>query len=92
MKKSVFILETPTRCVGCPFCGNEYTGEGMNIECVASYCCLNAYEIENIESKPDWCPLMDLPEKDSGDYPSNTFDAGYAEGWNTCIDEIAGEL
>lgn len=38
----------------------------------------------------DWCPLMDLPEKDTGIYPANTVDAGYAEGWNTCLDEITG--
>ena len=37
-----------------------------------------------------WCSLMKLPEKDNGCYPINTFDAGHAEGWNTCIDEIAG--
>lgn len=43
-----------------------------------------------IRVKPDWCPLMDLPEKDNGDYPANTFDAGFAEGWNQCIDEIGG--
>lgn len=27
-----------------------------------------------IRVKPDWCPLIDLPEKDNGDYPSNTSD------------------
>lgn len=41
-----------------------------------------------IRVKPDWCPLIDLPEKDNGDYPANTSDAGFAEGWNQCIDEI----
>ena len=33
---------------------------------------------------------MLVPEKDNGDYPANTFDAGFAEGWNQCIDEITG--
>lgn len=41
-------------------------------------------------SKPDWCPLMDLPEKDNGDYPANTSDADFVEGWNQCIDDITG--
>lgn len=36
------------------------------------------------------CPLMTLPEKDNGSYPVETFDAGYAEGWNAYIDEITG--
>lgn len=47
------------------------------------------YDCES-KSRPDWCPLMDLPEKDNGDYPANTFDAGHADGWNDCIDEITG--
>ena len=46
--------------------------------------------VPNNDVIPDWCPLMDLPEKDNGDYPANTFDAGFAEGWNQCIDEITG--
>ena len=28
--------------------------------------------------------------QDNGDYPANTFDAGFVEGWNQCIDEITG--
>ena len=43
-----------------------------------------------IRVKPDWCPLVDLPKKDNGDYPANTSDASFVEGWNQCIDEITG--
>ena len=43
-----------------------------------------------IRVKPDWCPLIYLPEKDNGHYPANTSDAGFVEGRNQCIDEIAG--
>lgn len=46
--------------------------------------------VPNDDAIPGWCPLMDLPEKDNGDYPANTSDAGFAEGWNQCIDEITG--
>lgn len=52
------------------------------IDCEYGYC----------QGKPDWCPLMDLPEKDNGDYSANTFDASFVEGWNQCIDEITGEV
>ena len=48
------------------------------------------WNIEDLSVRPDWCPLIDLPEKDNGDYPANTSDAGFAEGWNQCIDEITG--
>jgi hypothetical protein len=54
------------------------------------FCKINCKDIKDVSTKPDWCPLMDLPEKDDGDYPSNTFDAGFVEGWNQCIDEITG--
>lgn len=51
---------------------------------------INCRDIEDLSAKPDWCPLIDLPEKDNGDYPANTSDAGFVEGWNQCIDEITG--
>lgn len=51
---------------------------------------MNDRRVPNNDVIPDWCPFMDLPEKDNGDYPTNTFDAGFAEGWNQCIDEIGG--
>ena len=50
----------------------------------------NSRDIIDLSIRPDWCPLMDLPEKDNGDYPANTSDAGFVEGWNQCIDEITG--
>ena len=98
MSKSVLVIETPEKCVVCIFCqefgigGREHAccyatnGDSENdmklIDCIYEY----------RQSKPDWCPLMDLPEKDNGDYPANTFDAGFAEWWNQCIDEITGEV
>ena len=55
-----------------------------------AFCRINCRDIKDLSARPDWCPLMDLPEKDNGDYPANTSDAGFAEGWNQCIDEITG--
>lgn len=85
MQKSVFTIETPERCEDCPCIG-------ISAGCHVGYCKLagkinSDYHVKII---PDWCPLMDLPEKDNGDYPANTVDAGFAEGWNQCIDEITG--
>lgn len=83
MSKSVLVIDTPESCEGCcMFC---YTYHGFQ-------CLITGKTIENSTDRPDWCPLMDLPEKDNGDYPANTFDAGFAEGWNQCIDEITGEV
>lgn len=80
MSKSVLVIDTPEKCDSCDLC------------CITFYpfCKVNARDIIDLNIVPDWCPLMDLPEKDNGDYPANTFDAGFAEGWNQCIDEIGG--
>lgn len=80
MNKSVLVMNTPENCESCVLHGGIFH----------SFCKINCRCIEDLSTKPDWCPLMDLPEKDNGDYPNNTFDAGFAEGWNQCIDEIAG--
>lgn len=97
MSKSVLVLDTPKNCCYCPFsteyCGSlEYDGCCELAECLDGEMRLieeKHYDYEN-ESRPDWCPLMDLPEKDNGDYPANTSDADFVEGWNQCIDDITG--
>nr|DAL99136.1 MAG TPA: hypothetical protein [Caudoviricetes sp.]DAR21139.1 MAG TPA: hypothetical protein [Caudoviricetes sp.] len=99
MSKSVLVMETPENCYVCPFgtayCSAlEYEGLCELADCLDCDVILMTEEHYDCESKsrPDWCPLMDLPEKDNGDYPANTSDAGFAEGWNQCIDEITGGM
>lgn len=99
MSKSVLVIDTPTNCYDCPFgtryCSDlEYEGLCELADCLDYDVILMTEEHYDCESKsrPDWCPLMDLPEKDNGDYPANTFDAGFAEGRNQCIDEITGKV
>lgn len=82
MSKSVLAIDTPKNCCSCHLCGFTLNSQ---------YCRGKKKDIKDTSVKPDWCPLMDLPEKDNGDYPSNTFDAGFAEGRNECIDEITEE-
>lgn len=48
------------------------------------------FDASTLDELIQTCPLMTLPEKDNGSYLVETFDAGYAEGWNACIDEITG--
>lgn len=87
MSKSVLVIDTPESCINCKIGQNMSNCMETCIRCpIAGKCALD----EEAESIPDWCPLMDLPEKDNGDYPANTFDAGFAEGRNECIDEITG--
>lgn len=63
MSKSVLALDTPEKCESC-----------MYISTFRSFCKINCRDIKDASVKPDWCPLMDLPEKENGDYPSNTSD------------------
>ena len=81
MSKSVLVIDTPENCRSC-----YLRGFTLNLQ----YCRGKLKDIKDTSVKPDWCPLMDLPEKDNGDYPANTVDAGFVEGWNQCIDEITG--
>lgn len=97
MSKSVLVIDTPENCYYCSFgsaycSGIEYVAYCELADCLDYDAFLMTEEYYDSESKsrPEWCPLMDLPEKDNGDYPANTSDAGFAEGWNQCIDEITG--
>lgn len=83
MSKSVLVIDTPESCRSC-----YLRGFTLNLQ----YCRGKLKDIKDVSTKPDWCPLMDLPEKDNGDYPANTSDTGFAEGWNQCIDEITGGM
>ena len=99
MSKSVLVIDTPENCYDCPFgtryCSDlEYEGLCELADCLDYDVILMTEEHYDCESKsrPDWCPLVDLPEKDNGDYPAITSDTGFAEGWNQCIDEITGGM
>ena len=87
MSKSVLVIDMPERCIDCEIGQNYSSIIEAWISCPIAGKSVLYGEAESI---PDWCPLMDLPEKDNGDYPANTFDAGFVEGWNQCIDEITG--
>lgn len=81
MSKSVLVIDAPESCRSC-----YLRGFTLNLQ----YCRGKLKDIKDTSVKPDWCPLMDLPEKDNGDYPANTSDAGFVESWNQCIDKITG--
>ena len=76
MGKSVLVIDTPENCYDCPF-GTAYCGELEYVGLCELAECLGCNEI-----------LM--TEKYDGDYPANMSDAGFVEGWNQCIDAIAG--
>lgn len=91
MSKAILVIDMPNECTECPvhfldligkddfrlWCGKKC----KNIELHDNGCIKTGY-------KPDWCPLKTLPKKED----VNLFNdrAGYALGWNACIDEISG--
>lgn len=71
MSKSVLVIDTPENCYDCLF-GTAYCGKLEYAGCCELAYRLNQdvilmteehYDRES-KSRPEWCPLMDLPEKD----------------------------
>lgn len=97
MSRSVLVIDTPENCYDCPFgtafCSAlEYEGLCELADCLGCDEILITEEHYDCESKsrPDWCPLKPLPEKDTKKHFPDEFECGYAAGWNSCIDEIKG--
>lgn len=97
MSKSALVIDTPENCYDCPF-GISYCGE-LEYEglCELAYCLdydvfLMTEEHYDCESKsrPDWCPLKPLPEKNTTENDMADYQCGMVDGRNQYIDEIAG--
>lgn len=82
MRKSVLVIDTSEDCASCYLCG--FT---LNLQ----YCRGKKKDIKDTSTKPDWCPLKPLPEKDDFvNVPHDEYYTGYHDGWDNCIDEITG--
>lgn len=90
MGKALLVLdETVEKCMDCP-CYNETV-------CYCNPIDRNVRDAVNAGTKPDWCPLIPMPERKEvmrcgGSF--NIFDyeqKGRQEGWNDCIDAICAE-
>lgn len=88
MSKSVLVIDTPERCIDCEI-GQNYSS--IIETCVFCPIAGKSTLDGEVESIPDWCPLMDLPEKDDFDDPYDEYYTGYRDGWNRCLEEITGE-
>lgn len=97
MSKSVLVIDTPENCYDCPFgtayCGEfEYVGYCELADCLDYDVILMTEEHYDCESKsrPDWCPLKPLPEKNTTENDMTDYQCGMVDGRNQCIDEITG--
>ena len=80
MSKCVLVMNMPSCCIKCPL-----------YDYVPSSCFLTNKFQNNISEdfKPDWCPLRELPEKNTKKYSDGyKYGKGYQNGYNACIDEL----
>ena len=83
MSKLILVIDTPDSCRECPLCAEEHMT-------YRDYCRITDDVIWTLD-KPEWCPLLELPEKLSPTgNPYDEYGDGYVDGYNACIDEILG--
>lgn len=85
MSKAILVLnEMPESCIKCYaikashgmiYC--EVMQKGTNKDAV-------------YKSRPDFCPLKPMPEKDVYSSRYDEYLSGYNDGWNNCLREIGG--
>ena len=82
MSKAVLVMEMPTKCRKCSCRYIDQHGDAM---CKAKRKFIDTGD----GSKPNWCPLRELPGKAYHEYFCDN--GRYDRGWNECLDKITGE-
>ncbi len=90
MSKCVLVMDMPSSCSKCDLRGKNYGLENVCFGKVEHSKKYGDYykDIQNIETRPDWCPLRNLPEKDNKSYFPDEYSDGHRDGYNACIDEL----
>ena len=97
MTKGIIVLdEIPNNCF---YCRLKKRPAGMSFPedmvCGVAEQSVCQYKPHNINgTKPDWCPIKEIPVRleelkyshSMGDYQRK----GFSRGWNACLDEIEG--
>lgn len=87
MKAILVIDEMPIKCEDCPL----HYRKRQEI-----YRCEMTNKNVRLNSKPSWCPLKPMPNKQATNLAIGIdlvdgFKDGWNYGWNACIDEIIGD-
>lgn len=86
MCKAILVMDMPKSCRECPLAQNK----SICIE--ESYICSPKRKWvtdKECESRPDWCPLKEMPQKKICKYHiDEKYMRGVKDGYNTCIEEI----
>lgn len=80
MEKALLVIDMPEYCAECPCCD----------ECVEMCRAIDKEIIEvNGEcQKPDWCPLVEVPQKKDIKNANTMTDLGWIEGFNAFLGYI----
>lgn len=81
--KAVLVMDMPDMCIDCPISG--YSDEGR------PFCENTKRYLDTFCWKPDWCPLVELPEKESRSNIMDEYEDGWADGFNYLRSIILGE-
>ena len=84
MAKAVLIMDMPEQvCQKCTLCYETEDDEYL--------CCATGKLVPDGE-KPDWCPLRELPKRETemadADDLGRDYVRGTMDGWNACLEEI----
>ena len=80
MDKVILVMDVPTSCRDCQC---YVLGEHNN------FCSATKFVIFDGSTISHHCPLKWIPEKKV--YIGGSYDDGYVDGYNDCIDEIIGQ-
>lgn len=86
MSKSILIIDTPENCIVCHAMYKSPESDNV-FGCKATEVVGGCKRIDDLEEKPDWCPLQKIPDKKELGYVNYGKDME-AAGFNACIDEI----
>ena len=84
MNKSVCVVNTPNNCEECDL------GVKTDGKC---FCVKLGIQLKHPVQirKHDKCPLKPVPEKLNPKAAASMTDLGFIDGWNACLEKIAGE-
>ena len=91
--KAILVTDMPKCCGECYFC------RGLNVcylkRMLEGDGLLTIWTVDKQildRTKPDWCPLVPMPEYDTESYFPDEYMDGYKDGWNACLDAIGSNL
>ena len=85
MSKMIAVLDNINDCSDCPLCIKM---DDTCWKCNMAKIYMGGLDLDK---RPDFCPLQEVPEKLEGDNSIRYQWGDYEDGWNNCLNEIVGD-